>query len=189
MVMMLRQVIANEKDPKKRGLLREAISKAKRWTGSSEVDNVEVRSVEKMGHAAGDCHMCSKVRGIRADLVETESGIRESLANTLTHEFWHAEDETGSVTAANNGNFFDGIVEYRRKVKTGQPPVAAYVDKELAAEHLANVTGGDDLIEMAKHGRAAEVLIKTAYINKRVQQAIKPRVAEAEVTSLLKRAA
>lgn len=187
--MMLRQFVAEEKNPKKKRMLEAEISKAKRWTGHADVDKVEVRAVSEMGHVAGDCHMCSKVRGIRDDLVKTESGIRESLANTLTHELWHAEDHTGSITSANNGNYFDGVVELRRKLKTGQPPVATYVGKTLAAEHLASVVGADNLIEMAKHGKEAEVLITTAFVNKRVQQAIKPKTAKTEAEKLLKEAA
>ncbi len=189
MVLKLREFVANEKNAKKRGMLQAEINKAKRWTGHADVDNVEVRPVSEMGHVAGDCHMCSKTRGIRDDLVKTESGIRESLANTLTHELWHAEDHTGSITAANNGNYFDGIVEFRRKVKTGQSPVAAYVGKELAAQHLAAVVGDDNLIEMAKHGKEAEVLITSAFVKKRVQQAVKPRTAQEEAKRLLKEAA
>lgn len=189
MVLKLREFVAQEKNAKKRGMLQAEINKAKRWTGHADVDNVEVRPVSEMGHVAGDCHMCSKTRGIRDDLVRTESGIRESLANTLTHELWHAEDHTGSITTANTGNFYDGIVEFRRKVKTGQSPVAAYVGKTLAAEHLASVVGADNLIEMAKHGKEAEGLITSAFVNKRVQQAIKPKAAREEAKRLLKEAA
>lgn len=189
----LKQAVEGQTDKKKRRLAQEEIAKAKRDTGRYDLDtHVTVDEVDTMGHVAGECHMCTKEIKIRRDLIDTESGIRESLRHVLIHEIHgHAEGENGQWNSSKNGIHFEGIAELATCLKDGKPPVAAYVEKTAAARHLAGVVGQTELIKTARR-EDAEAAITKAFVAKKAGKAANTSTvqsAQSEVKNLLKKAA
>lgn len=174
----LKQVRDAGKDTKKGKHLNAQVEKARRMDGLLSFDDVEVVEAEELGHdVAGDCDMCTKHMRIRRDLTDTESGIRKSVLGVLVHEGEHSR-----------GNAMEGVTELVTTLKTGQAPVAAYVEKHRAAKHLASVIGTQELVDAAR-GRNAEVVIMNAFIKKQIEKDIHPKKAKAKAEDLVKKAA
>lgn len=175
----LKQVREESKGTKKGELLDSAVKKAQVMDGVHNFDNVEVRSVEEMGDVAGDCDMRSKEMGIREDLTNTESGIRNSISKTLVHEGEHSR-----------GTYSEGVTELVTTIKTGEAPNPHYAEHHQAAKELAREIGTQELVDDSRrHGAGAEVVILSKYVQKQVANNVHPEKARAKGQKLIKKAA
>lgn len=164
---------------KKGQLLDFEVEKAKRMDGKLNFDDVEIAEVDEMGDVAGDHDMVTKKTRIRKDLVDTETGIRRSIAKTLVHEGEHAR-----------GTHSEGVTELVTTIKTGQAPNPHYADRHKAAKEIAKEIGTQELVDDSRrHGKGAEVVILNKYIQKQVAKNMNSEKAKAKGEKLIKKAA
>lgn len=164
----LGEFVADQESEETRSLLRREIGRARALSNGKNFDEVKVSSVAEMGEAAGTCHMCTGEIKVRADIVSTEKGVRESLTSVLVHESIHAE-----------GVALEGMTELEATLRTGKPPVPAYLTKVEHARHITTVVGRDAAFKAVRKDEGRVALLN-AYVAARVKRGIAANVAMEE---------
>lgn len=164
-------------------LLEREVARASRIRGGRDFRGIGVKSVGKMGEAAGTFHTGSKEVHVREDVVSTRRGIQELVAEVLVHEDIHK----GNEEVGDSENHSEGLVHWRTRRALRKHD--SIYEKEVQQIETIAAEIGDERVEELGKKPGAEVLLFADYVNSRVRKGSDVTAAAQEAAKLIKKAA